>query len=415
MELKAKYQYSYFIYPYVVKEDRYDKYMLKLIRNKKCNIRFFEKEKDFDIYSYFLPTLREYLFSTFEYSKLKIRKFQELDFKMQAAILSKYPCTVFEYDLKQDIQGKTGQRNGIFFKIQKIELICFQTGICFLAIKTNIEESNKFSDVLDFNYKFRDIHSEFKALKEFENIKIQSDIFQNSKQLSEVIKELTGSAVDTKKIDIDTDRFLTYAYTCIDQEEWNDKKSFENVENEFLKYANVLPSSYNSNFERENIKEDLKIISKWKYRRWGFTRLGSTLLASGIDMENYTKLPFAYENEYFYTYILALYQRIYLKKLMVEFKKSKKKEQMRKEFIKFTKELYLQDITDNDTGGLMYQRWKEVLEINELYLTVKEQYEVLYKELDIEKDKKVNKFILVVLAISLLLNIWNFILLFGNS
>ncbi|MEI3396214.1 MAG: hypothetical protein V8R82_11280 [Clostridia bacterium] len=40
-------------------------------------------------------------------------------------------------------------------------------------------------------------------------------------------------------------------------------------------------------------------------------------------MNNYTILPDEYENEYFYTYILNLYKKIYLKKLQLKFKNPK--------------------------------------------------------------------------------------------
>ena len=35
MELKTKYQYTYFIYPYVIKENKFTKYLLKLLKDKK--------------------------------------------------------------------------------------------------------------------------------------------------------------------------------------------------------------------------------------------------------------------------------------------------------------------------------------------------------------------------------------------
>ena len=54
MELMTKYQYTYFIYPYVIDSKKYNKYMLKLLKSKKCSIQFFEKEKDMDLYHYFL-------------------------------------------------------------------------------------------------------------------------------------------------------------------------------------------------------------------------------------------------------------------------------------------------------------------------------------------------------------------------
>ena len=46
MELKTKYQYTYFIYPFVVKENKYQKYILKILRNERFTVKEFEKQKD---------------------------------------------------------------------------------------------------------------------------------------------------------------------------------------------------------------------------------------------------------------------------------------------------------------------------------------------------------------------------------
>ena len=62
MELKSKYQYTYFIYPYVVDEYKYKKYILYLLNNKKIKIKNIEKEKDLEIYNYFLPNIKRYMF-----------------------------------------------------------------------------------------------------------------------------------------------------------------------------------------------------------------------------------------------------------------------------------------------------------------------------------------------------------------
>lgn len=412
MELKTKYQYTYFIYPYIISEKRYNKYILKLLKDKKCSLRFFEKEKDLDIYSYFLPTIRKYMFHTFEFTKQKIKKFREMSKDTQAAILCKFPCVMFEYNIGNDAQGKAGKENGIFFKVDKIEIICFNTGICFLNIKTNIQDSNSFEDVLNFNYKFRDINSDFLSLKQFDNIKIQTNTFEDIHKLTDLIQEIAGTNSYANELDIDTDRFLTYSYTCIDQEAWNDTKKFEEIEHEFYKYCNIVPSNDNTSFNQEDEKQNMKIISKWKYIRTGFSKIGSCLLTTGMDTFNYTKLPFDYENEYLYTYILTLYKRIYLKKLNLEYKKSNKLEKVRKKFIKFTQNLWIQEITNDDTGALMHQKWNEILEIDDIYLEVKNKYDILYKEMNIEKNTKINKTIMVVLIISLLINILNFFVLF---
>lgn len=406
MELKTKYQYTYFIYPYIINENKYEKYINKLLNNKKIRVKFFEKEKDLDTYSYFLPTIREFMFQDFEFDKEKINKFEAFNKDMQTIILSKYPSIMFEFNIGEDVQGKAGEEEGIFFKLQKIELICFNSGICFLLMKTNIEESKLLSDVLNFNYKFRDIYSEFKELKKYENIRLQSATFGDVKKITDLIKELTANGGDSKELDINTNRFFTFAYTCIDQSDWNDTKTFKDIEFEFFKYANLFPSSYKSNFD----KKQLEILSKWKFIQTGFTKESMALLTSSIDVHNYTVLPHVYENQYLYTYILVHYQKLYLKKLENEYK-TKKAPQARERFIKFTKNLWIQEITNDDVGTRIYTKLRNVTEIEKIYNNIKNKFDIAYKELNIEKESKINKVILLILGISLLLNIVNFIAL----
>lgn len=407
MELKTKYQYTYFIYPYIINENKYDKYIYKLLSNKNINIHFFEKEKDLDIYTYFLPSIKEFMFQGFSWTKEKIRKFKDFKKEMQANILAKQNCTMFSYNLANEFQGKAGEEEGIFFKIQKIELVCFNTGICFLLIKTNIEDSQNFSDVLNFNYKFRDIYSELKELKKYENIRLQTTDFSDVKKLNDLIKEFTGNVQDAKKLDINTNRFLTYAYTCIDQADWNETKEFSNIEFEFEKYANIFPSSYKSNFN----KKHMEILSKWNFIQTGFTKEGIALLTSSIDIHNYTVLPHVYENQHLYTYLLVQYQKLYLKKLENEIAVNKKAKLAKRKFIKFTKEIWIQEITTDDIGSKLYKKARHVSEIEKIYNNIKNKYDIAYKELNIEKTNKINKIILVILAISLILNIVNFIAL----
>ena len=412
MEIKNKYHYTYFIHPYVIKENKYNKYILKLLKDKKCKIRFFQKEKDLDIYTHFLPSIRRYLFPTFEFSKNKIRRFKEMPRETQAAILSKSPCTIFEYNIGKNVQGKMGKEAGIFFRIEKIEIICFNTGICFLNIKTNIEDSDKFEDVLDFNYKFRDINSEFSTLKDFENIRIQTNSFSDIKKINELINDITGNSNQINNLDIDINSFLVYSYTCIDQDVWNENKEFSEIEHEFFKYINVLPSGYNISFNNSNERKKVKTISNFKYVKYGFSKKGTSLLTSNIDTLNYTKIPHSFENEYLYTYILNIYKRIFLKKINMEYKQSSNMKRTRKRFVKFTQDLWIQESTNANLGGNLNQRWKESLELDQLYLEVKNKYDILYKEQNIEKTTKTNKVIMLVLVISLIINILNFFVLF---
>jgi hypothetical protein len=407
MELKIKYQYTNFIYPYVIEESKYSKYLLRFLKDKKYNLKIFQKDKNYDLYKFFSPRVRESMFCSFDFNKAKLHTLNELDVETRAALLAKNECTMFEYNVNEDIQGKTGYKNGIFFKIQKIEIICFNTGICFLCIKTNIEDSEEFSDLLNFNYKFRDINQEFNNLDGYDNIRIQTNSFADIKKFREFIKDITGVNKKTRKLDIDTDRFLTYSYACIDQQAWNNEAGFENVTSAFNKYINIQPHDSSINLESNAVK----VIQKSKYAKIGISKQGMNILASTADINNYTVLPQEYEEQYLYMYILALYKKIYLKKLSLEFKENPTINKNRKRFIQFTKNLWIQEVTSDDTGALVYNNLKDVLELDSIYYDTRNKYDILYKEFNIEKDRKTNKFIAVIICITLIFNIFNFIML----
>ena len=130
-------------------------------------------------------------------------------------------CLIFEYVLENQMQGKIEEKDGIFFNITKIELICFNTGICFLAIKTNLTETNKFEDILNFNYKFENLNLENKNIKKLDNIKIQTSTFSNMNKISEILEEITGQRIESRKIDIEENLFLVYTYACLESNYWN--------------------------------------------------------------------------------------------------------------------------------------------------------------------------------------------------
>ena len=409
MELKTNYQYTYFIYPFVIKDGKYQKYILKMLKDKNCKLKIFQKEKDLRLYKYFLPKTREFLFSSFSIGEAKLKKLEELPIDTRAALLSKYSCNIFEYTLKKDIQAKLGDKKGIFFTIPKIEVVCFNTGICFLLIKTNLEDYSNFSNILNFNYKFRDITQDISNLNAYDNIRLQTDSFSDVETFREVIKNITGSNIEATKLDLDTERFLTYSYVCVDQEAWNSTSEFDKVKHEFLKYANILPADDSRILQEETIET----FSKWKYVKLAFNKLGVTLFSSSSDMNNYTILPDEFENQYLYTYLLNLYKKIYLRKLQLKFKDPKQVKKARKDFIDFTKNLWIQDISEDETGAALNHKMQEILELEKMYAETKNKYDILYKELNIEKNRKSTIVIAIILVASLIFNVLNFIVLIG--
>lgn len=396
MELKTKYQYTYFIYPYIIDENNYTNYMYKLLKNKKCKLKIFEQEKYPGMYNYFLPRIQEYMFWTFDLRKNRIKELQSMNVRTKAAILSKYHCNIFEYELTKDMQAKVGEKNGIFFDVEKIELVCFNSGICFLLLKTILPQVSSFSDVLNFNYKFREINSENNHLKDYENIKLQTGRFKDTKDLTEFIKEIAGNNIEAKKINVQTDKFITYSYTCIDQSTWNE----ETVAKEFAKYVNIYPES-----KQDTDKRVDRSIELDKFTRCGFSNSSMVLLTTDVNIENYTKILYKFENEYLYTYILNLYKKIYLKKINYELSKKKKFELVKNKFIDFASDIWIEEVTNDDFGQIIDKKIKEALKTEETFIKLKSKYDVLYKDYNLEKTTRSSKYILRITFLLLIINI----------
>ena len=397
MELKTRYQYTYFIYPYVIEEKNYSKYLLKLLKDKKCTMKKFDIAKDLSIYQNFLPNIRKFMFWSFNYTKQQMRELESLDNELKANILSKYPCTMFDYNIKQNVQGKVQNEDGIYFDITKVELICFNTGICFLLFKTIIDgENNKFSDVVNFNYKLRDITSKADELKEFENIKIQTSIFKDSKDIIKFIKDITGNTSLAEDLNIDQERFITYSYACISQEDWNDNVEIKTIEKLFFKFFKVLPAHKELN---DIITEDyFNKPPNSKYIKYGFSNVGTALLTSDIAVDNYTKLPFRFENEQLYLYILCLYKKFYLAKVNYELDRK----DCQQEFLSFTKNFLIEEVSNDETESCLEKNWSEKLDIDRMFNKIKNKYDMLYKSTNVEKTKiKQNIIILILIVIML--------------
>jgi len=403
MELKTNYQYTYFIYPFAIKEEKYEKYVASLIKNKKYRIKFFDSFKDIELYKYFVPSVKEKMFQDFSFTTEKISKFEKLSLNQRLKTLKEQNCLIFEYILEDQMQGKIEEKDGIFFNIPKIELICFNTGICFLTFKTYLVETDRFEDILNFNYKFENINLENKKIKKLDNIKIQTDIFSNMNKISEILEEVTGQKLEGRKLDIDENLFLVYTYACLESSYWNKKNDFENIENEFVKLAEIKPNDINVNVEYDK----LSILSNATYLKMRVNDKAVAAICSSADTNNYTKFPEIYENQYLYTYIIALHQKYYLKKLNIEFKN--KPQIAIKRFINFTNNIWISEITTDSFGHKLYKRCKEKLNLEEIFNEVKNKYDIFYKKLNIEKNKKLNLTLNILLSLCLMFGIANLI------
>lgn len=103
------------IYPYLIESKRIAGYY-EMLLDDGYKIKIFNKKKDKEIYNYFLPIIRNYMFWTFNIEKNKNDEFEDMQDDLKAAVCGNYECNIFE---KGDSQ-----------------VICFKTGVCF-AITSN--------------------------------------------------------------------------------------------------------------------------------------------------------------------------------------------------------------------------------------------------------------------------------------
>jgi len=94
---------------------------------------------------------------------------------------------------------------------------------------------------------------------------------------------------------------------------------------------------------------------------------------------------------------------------MADFKGMTKYKKAGKEFIDFTNDISIHEITNNDNGTLIFDSCKKVLGLSGIYEKAKEQYDVMYKKFKMQNSDILNKVILVMLAASLITNVVNFI------
>lgn len=122
------------IYPYLIDEKRMVGYYNLLLEDK-FNLRLFDKKKDKEIYKYFMPAIRDYLFWTFNLNtKDMIEEYKKLGNDLRAAICDRYYCNVFE-------KGKD-------------IVICFSTGVCFAVTedKNLLKKLTKYEDAQEMEY-----------------------------------------------------------------------------------------------------------------------------------------------------------------------------------------------------------------------------------------------------------------------
>lgn len=414
MEQKYKYQYTHYILPFEYNED-YKEFLEILMSNKHINVTKFNKVRDLEIYSFFTKEILD-LFTNEEVNIINKND------KTILNIISQKYVTIFDYDISKDVNYKQNiidnisvetnkvnenklNKEKIEFDIYEAKIIVFNTNIAFLVLKTVLLNTNNINDVLDFNYRFKWLVSEHNVLSKLENISI-SMIKDGKEQLPNIITNIKNLVDRNKHNKLYTDSFYTFAYLCVDNIVWNEETRKKELDKLLYKYMKVLKSSYDTEANIEST-EITKIMEELKYSKIGLTKISSAMMCSGVDPYNFTILPREYETKMLYTYIIALYQQMFLRKAnnMLASKNDKIVKKIDKQFIEFNKYIWHKEITISEKGTIYYNNLQEVLNLLELYKDVAIKHRLISRLEQVQKEEGKSKYLKIVLSISIIFNI----------
>lgn len=421
-EEKFKYQYTYHILPYIY-EGRYDEYLTRLLKDTNIIEYRYDKIKNLEIFSYFKKDILESMFYEFPYKET-----EKISIQKKVNKLLKYESVTFEYDIidkeknkismndivrvagNEEYYNNEKNRGNIKFDIEDFKIIVFKSGIAFIILKTVLINTRYISDVMDFNYRFKSILSKRDIIKKLDNIEIclLGDEVNGFEKLKQIILNYVGKNKNNKILE-NNEEFYTFSYLCMDNIYINEENNKNILKNIYLKYSRILQSSYDTEgLDEETIVS--KNMTEIKDTNIGITKISSMLLCSGIDPFNFTVLPRDYETKMLYTYIITLYQKLFLVMINKDLTSENNKKQKlgRIKFNDFISKMWYNEITLSEKGSIYYEYLKKILEINKTFDETQLKYKLIFRYNKTSKSNIFYKIMGMIGIISIGLNIYQY-------
>jgi hypothetical protein len=407
MSLSAKYQYTHFIYPFLIEKSKYTGFINNLLDHEKdWKLKIHNQKEDEETYNFFLPYMRKFLFPTLFWNNEFIKKYKSLGNSSKASVLRKASCIMFDFNLDNIKVGTVSKRRYdiIDFNIISIRVICFEPGVCFLDIKTEVEDDSEnidFDKILDFNNMFREITPK-NTNKSKLNIKAKG--IDNIHDITIFIKSIISGFENNDINKIYYDKMFTYSYVCVGRENWNESTNFDSLKNDFYKFQYVVDSKSSAIFNNDCTKLDENTYSRWKYSMFGFSRESGVVLVSEEERYNITKMPHNFEKDYLYMLLLAFYQRMSLINFLQDLLKKDKTmiPKLNYELTKFTHFSWFSQITNSEHGMDIWKRWQSAFELSELYDEVHKEYVEYYNTVVTSGQSKINIILIIMYTVSVI-------------
>ena len=419
---KFKYQYTYHILPYIY-EGRYDEYLTKLLKDTNIIEYRYDKIKDLEIFSYFKKDVLDTMFYEFP-----SKESENLNIKEKITRLSECESVTFKYDIIDKEKNKTlindivkiaenekndeNQRdNGnIKFDIEDFKIIVFKTGIAFIILKTTLINTRYISDILDFNYRFKSILSKKDIIKKIDNIELRlyGDEINGIEKLKQIILNYIGKNKNNKLLEND-EEFYTFSYLCIDDIYTNDGNNKNILKDVYSRYSRIL----HSNYDIEDLEEETMISKNMKELKnvnICITKMSSMLLCSDRDPFNFTVLPRDYETKMLYTYLITLYQKLFLLMINKEIISGNTKKQRfgQIRLNEFISKMWYNEITLSEKGSTYYENLKKILEVNKIFDDIQIKSKIMLRYNRTKNSNIFYKIMGIIGIISVGLNIYQY-------
>ena len=182
----------------------------------------------------------------------------------------------------------------------------------------------------------------------------------------------------------------------------------EIIDSMFEKYRMIFPAGKQMS-DKIGEKKSTQILDS-KYVRYGISSSGTVLLTSDVQTQNYTTIAQKFESEYLYTYILELYKKLLLKTISQNFNKTGNFKKVEQSFLKFTKNLWIQELTEDEFGNILASRWSEYLKTEEIFFKLKNKYDILYKKYNVEEVSQKNGKFAIAIVVLIVIGVINLLM-----
>ncbi|MBI4652486.1 hypothetical protein HY745_14660 [Candidatus Desantisbacteria bacterium] len=439
-----------FIYPFYYSSNK--KEIVTILENsqkwktEKFNIKEENKRAE---YVYFHPYIRDILFSQKEKeAELYKSPVTYLGYSKEKKLLLKVKYPEKNKDNNWDWEEYVSNQER-YYPIDSIHLSVFEFGIGILSIQISecIEVNNfigkKFKEILVFNELARKISASIKPSEQKKQGRLLDSIniegISNSK---EEFKDESFLSIENGSIDVSNvikslltpipsfqsvldDRMIVYSYVCFDEKEV-DANDIISAHEDFLTFTFVDKQWKGSFANRALINEYLKLHL---YDRWldygtlyGFSRFSSTCLVNGSKGSlTFSTIYDHFETIYYEIALLTYFQRAALlsfsrkaAECAEKLKQSEKNayeniKKLKKDFLLFTNKYWFIEITGQEQGIDIHNKWSDVIKNNQLFEEVRQELAELDEFVEIIQANSLNLFmeILTIIAtIGLILSLW---------